>query len=93
MNSPDNPLLRAAIRTAERRLSRKLGARGRELREAQELTQTGMSDESGLCRSAISKFEYGSATPTIATLLRIAAGLGMDLHIEFVPKPTTQKEE
>lgn len=83
----------ARLKLTERRLARKLGAKGRELREAQGLTQTAMTLNCGLHHPAISRFEYGSTTPTLATLLRIAAGLGMDLRIEFVPRPTTQKEE
>lgn len=91
--SPDSEALKARIKLEGRRLARKLGDQGRRLREEQNLSQTAMEKGSGLIRHAISRFEYGSTTPTISTLLRIAAGLGMDLHIEFVPKPTTQKEE
>ncbi len=58
------------------RLARKLG----EARQAQGLTQIQLSRRSGVPQSEISKVEAG-ANPTAMTLLRIAAGLGLELKL------------
>lgn len=48
------------------------------------MTQKELADKSGLRQSNISRIESGSASPTVDTLARIAAGLGKQLKIEFV---------
>lgn len=49
------------------------------------LTQKELSEKTGIAQADISKLENGSANPSLRTLRRIAAGLGMQLKIEFQP--------
>ncbi len=48
------------------------------------LTQKDLSAKTGIAQSDISRLEQSNANPSVRTLERIAEGLGMQLHIEFV---------
>ena len=48
------------------------------------MTQKELAEKTGVRKSNISRIENGSASPTIDTLARIAAGLGKQLKIDFV---------
>lgn len=48
------------------------------------MTQKELAEKTGIRQSNISRIENGSASPTIDTLARIAAGLGKQLKIYFV---------
>lgn len=48
------------------------------------MTQKELAEKTGIRQSNISRIENGSASPTIDTLTRIAAGLGKQLKIDFV---------
>ena len=48
------------------------------------MTQKELAEKTGIRQSNISRIENGSASPTIDTLARIAAGLGKQLKIGFV---------
>ena len=48
------------------------------------MTQNELAEKTGIRQSNISRIENGSASPTIDTLARIAAGLGKQLKIDFV---------
>lgn len=48
------------------------------------MTQKALAEKTGIRQSNISRIENGSASPTIDTLARIAAGLGKQLKIDFV---------
>ena len=48
------------------------------------LTQQELSRRTGIIQADISKLETGLANPSIRTLARIAQGLGMTLHVEFI---------
>lgn len=48
------------------------------------MTQKELAKKTGIRQSNISRIENGSASPTIDTLARIAAGLGKQLKIDFV---------
>lgn len=48
------------------------------------MTQKDLAEKTGIRQSNISRIENGSASPTIDTLARIAAGLGKQLKIDFV---------
>lgn len=50
------------------------------------MTQRQLSEATGIYQADISKIERGLANPSISTLQRLAAGIGMELKIEFVPK-------
>ena len=54
-------------------------------RQASGLTQQQHADRTGINQADISKLENGSANPSLRTLQRLAAGMGMNLRIEFVP--------
>ena len=49
------------------------------------MTQKELSDKTGIAQGDISKLENGSANPSIKTLQRLAAGMGMKLKLEFIP--------
>ena len=54
-------------------------------RQASGLTQQQLAARTGINQADISKLENGSANPSLRTLQRLAAGMGMNLRIEFVP--------
>lgn len=49
------------------------------------LTQKQLSEKTGIAQGDISKLENGSANPSLRTLQRLAAGMGMQMKIEFEP--------
>ena len=53
-------------------------------RKERSLTQKELSELTGITQADISKIENGSANPSLATLKRLAKGLGKELRIEFV---------
>ena len=55
-------------------------------REEKSLTQTQLADATGITQADISRLENGTGNPSIRTLKRLAAGLGMTLKVEFVPQ-------
>ena len=54
-------------------------------RQASGLTQQQLAARTGINQADISKLENGSANPSLRTLQRLAAGMGMNLRIEFGP--------
>lgn len=48
------------------------------------MTQKELSEKTGIAQGDISKLENGNANPSIRTLQRLAAGMGMALKVEFV---------
>ena len=57
-------------------------------RVSQNLTQKDLSELTGITQADISRIENGTRNPSLAMLKRIAAGLGMQLRLEFLPMPT-----
>ena len=53
-------------------------------RSEQKLTQSELAQRTGIRQSNISRIEKGQALPSIATLCKIAHGLGKKLEIKFV---------
>ena len=49
------------------------------------LTQTQLAAKTGIDQSDISRIETGEANPSLNTLKRLAAGMGMKLKLEFLP--------
>ncbi len=49
------------------------------------LSQKQLADRTGIAQSDISKLETGGGNPSLKTLQRLAKGMGMVLHIEFLP--------
>lgn len=54
-------------------------------RQASGMTQKQLADKTGIAQADISKLENGNANPSLKTLQRLAAGMGMQVKIEFVP--------
>ena len=54
-------------------------------RQQSGLTQKELSERTGIAQGDISKLERGNANPSIRTLQRLAAGMGMKLRLEFLP--------
>lgn len=50
------------------------------------LTQTELSEKSGISQADISRMEKGTRNPSVALLKRLAEALDSTLKIEFVPK-------
>lgn len=53
-------------------------------RSEQHLTQSELAARTGIRQSNINRIEKGQVVPSIATLSKIARGLGKDLEIRFV---------
>lgn len=54
-------------------------------REEKSLTQKQLAEKTGITQADISRLENGTGNPSIRTLKRLAAGLGMTLKVEFGP--------
>ena len=55
-----------------------------EAREENHMTQEQLAEATGIHQADISRLEHGTSNPSLRTLKRLAAGLGMTLKIEFV---------
>ena len=54
-------------------------------RKSRGMTQKQLADATGINQADISKLERGNANPSLHTLQRLAAGMGMRLKLEFEP--------
>lgn len=54
-------------------------------RQVNHLTQEQLAEVTGINQANISRLENGTANPSLRTLKRLAAGMGMELKLEFVP--------
>lgn len=55
-------------------------------RKSQNLTQKELSERTGITQADISRIEKGNRNPSLNMLKKLAAGLGMTLKMEFIPK-------
>ncbi|HEY0840398.1 MAG TPA: helix-turn-helix transcriptional regulator [Vulgatibacter sp.] len=62
-----------------------LGSRIRELRQQEGVTQLELADRAGISNEFLSKIEHGSGTPSLETIGRLAAGLGISVCDFFPP--------
>ncbi|HEV2382038.1 MAG TPA: helix-turn-helix transcriptional regulator [Terriglobia bacterium] len=60
-----------------------VGARLRQLRQEKNLSQGDITETTGLARSYISRVEHGHTVPSVETLHRFAAALGVPLYKIF----------
>ncbi len=60
-------------------------------REERSLTQKQLAETTGITQADISRLENGTGNPSLRTLKRLAAGLGMQLKLEFVPLGRAQQ--
>ena len=56
-------------------------------RQQSGMTQKELAEKTGIAQGDISKLERGNANPSIRTLQRLAAGMGMTIRLEFQPVP------
>ena len=56
-----------------------------EMRQRNAITQKQLAENTGIAQADISRIENGNANPSLQTLVRLAAGMGARLKIEFVP--------
>ena len=56
-------------------------------RASQNITQKELSDRTGITQADISRIEHGTRNPSLAMMKKLAAGLGMQLKLEFLPFP------
>ena len=54
----------------------------------QNITQKELSARTGITQADISRIENGTRNPSLEMVKRSAAGLGMQLKLEFIPAPT-----
>ncbi len=54
-------------------------------RAVNHLTQEQLAAATGINQSDISRLENGTGNPSLRTLKRLAAGMGMTLKLEFIP--------
>ncbi len=54
-------------------------------RNEKAMTQKQLAEITGIPQADISRLENGNANPSLKTLQRLAAGMGMRLKLEFVP--------
>ena len=54
-------------------------------RKDQGLTQKQLSELTGISQADISRIENGTRNPSLGMIKRLAAGMGMQLKLEFLP--------
>lgn len=59
-------------------------------REEKHMTQKQLAEATGIAQADISRLESGTANPSLRTLKRLAAGMGMALKVEFISPGTTR---
>jgi len=59
-------------------------------RTGQNITQQELSARTGVTQADISRIENGSRNPSLAMIKKLAAGLGMQLKLEFIPQKTVK---
>lgn len=60
-------------------------------RIAQNITQKELAERTGINQADISKLENGTRNPSLKMLKRLAAGMGMQLKIDFIPMTAQRK--
>jgi transcriptional regulator with XRE-family HTH domain len=62
-----------------KKIAKRVGERVRQLRRASGFTQAGLAERGGLTTQAVSRIERGTRAPTLETLDKLAAALGVSL--------------
>jgi transcriptional regulator with XRE-family HTH domain len=76
---------RSRVATDGDRLPREFGARVRALRRVRDLTQAELAKRSALSVDGVRRLERGAYSPSLATLMRLANGLGVTLQQLLAP--------
>lgn len=79
-----DPAVRAGYETAS--VAFRLAEQVRAMRQEKEMTQQDLARVMGTTQSAIARLEAGGIEPSIATLLRLADALGVNLVVELQAK-------
>lgn len=74
------------------RVAKAVGERVRELRLEADVSQERLAEKIGMTRGNYARIEAGLTNVTIDTLLRIAAGLGVEMSIGFEPRGSTRTQ-
>lgn len=74
-------------------VKKQLGARIRELRKRQGLTQEEMAEKCDLHWTYIGGLERGERNPTLTTMHRVAGGLGVGLNQMITPRGFPRPED
>ena len=61
-------------------------------RTEQGLSQSALARRLGMQQPAIARLEAGDHQPSLATLARLAAGLGIEFHIDITPETFELRE-
>ena len=81
--------VREAVRMSDLDAVLKLAGRLRKAREATGLTLAQLSEQTGIDEPSLSRLETGKTlNPTVATLFRVAAALGLDLGFTLTATPS-----
>ncbi|MGH8775077.1 MAG: helix-turn-helix transcriptional regulator [Jiangellaceae bacterium] len=56
------------------------------------LSQSALARKLGMQQPAIARLEAGDHEPSLATLVRLAAGLGVEFHIDITPETFELRE-
>ena len=65
-----------------------IGETIRAAREQAGVSQAGLASKIGMHRENVIRLEKGRGNLTVETLMRVAEGLGVDLRVTFVRRPT-----
>ena len=60
-------------------------------RVQQNMTQKDLAAKTGITQADISRIENGTRNPSLGMVKKLAQGLGMQLKLEFIPRPTKNK--
>lgn len=63
----------------------------RRLRETVGLTQAELAAEAGTSQAAVAAYESGAKLPSLRTLMRIAASVGLEIEMRVVPALTREE--
>ena len=55
------------------------------------MTQKDLSGRTGITQADISRIENGTRNPSLNMVKKLAQGLGMQLKLEFIPKPVKKQ--
>ena len=78
-----NPKIKAAYDALEAEYNIQLALMRAQIESG--LTSEVLAEKTGITQTEIREMENGDANPTIDTLKRLAAGMGMRLRLEFQP--------
>ncbi|MBR6029424.1 MAG: helix-turn-helix transcriptional regulator [Clostridia bacterium] len=63
-----------------------------EARKRNGLTQKALSEKTGIAQADISRLENGCSNPSLRTLQRLAAGIGLRVQLSLVPAAEDSEE-